>query len=42
MDIEALAQNFRESQKDREEEEGGEEEENHIVLEKEKCRLKTH
>ena len=42
MDIDALVQNFRESQKEREEEEGEEEEENDIVLEKEKCRLKTH
>jgi Sec-independent protein translocase protein TatA len=40
MDIGALVQNFRESQKEREEEEG--EEENDIVLEEEKCRKKTH
>ena len=39
MDINALIQNFRESQKEREEEE---EEENHVVLEEEKCRVKTH
>jgi len=40
MDIDALVQNFRESQKKREEEE--EEEENDIVLEEEKCSVKTH
>ena len=40
MDIDALVQNFRESQKEREEEE--EEEENNIVLEEEKCSVKTH
>jgi hypothetical protein len=40
MDIDALVQNFRESQKEREEEE--EEEENYIVLKEEKCRVKTH
>ena len=34
MDIDALVQNFRESQKEREEEEEEEEEENDIVLEK--------
>ena len=39
MDIDALVQNFRESQKEREEEE---EEENDIVLEEEKCRVKTY
>jgi hypothetical protein len=37
MDINALVQNFRESQKEREEEE-----ENYIVLEEEKCRVKTY
>jgi hypothetical protein len=37
MDISALVQNFRESQKEREEEE-----ENDIVLEEEKYRVKTH
>ena len=41
MDIDALVQNFKESQKEREEEEE-EEEENDIVLEEEKCRVKTH
>jgi len=35
MDIDALVQNFRESQKEREEE-------NDIVLEEEKCRVKTY
>ena len=40
MDIDALVQNFRESQKEREEEE--EEEENDNVLEEEKCRVKTY
>ena len=39
MDIDMLVQNFGESQKEREEVE--EEEENNIVLEKEKCRVKT-
>jgi hypothetical protein len=38
MDIDGLVQNFKESQKEREEEE----EENYIVLEEEKCRVKTH
>ena len=43
MDIDALVQNFRESQKEREEEdEEEEEEENDIVLEEEKCSVKTH
>jgi type I restriction-modification system DNA methylase subunit len=43
MDINALVQNFRESQKEREEEEEEEEEEeNDIVLEEEKCSLKTY
>ena len=42
MDIDALVHNFRESQKEREEEEEEEEEANHIVLEEEKCRVKTH
>ena len=41
MDIDALVQNFRESQKEREEEEE-EEEENGSVLEEENCRVKTH
>jgi hypothetical protein len=40
MDIDALVQNFRESQKEREAEE--EKEETDIVLEEEKCRLKTY
>jgi len=40
MDIDALVQNFRQSQKEREEEE--EEEENDIVLEEEKCRVKAY
>ena len=40
MDIDALVQNFRESQKEREEEE--EEEENDIMLEEENCRVKIH
>ena len=39
MDIDALVQNFRESQKEREEEE---EEENDMVLEEEKCKVKTY
>jgi len=38
MDIDALVQNFRESQKERDEEE----EENDIVLEEGKCRVKTY
>ena len=44
MDIDALVQNFKESQKEREEEEEEEEEEdeNDIVLEEEKCRVKTY
>jgi hypothetical protein len=42
MNIYALVQNFRESQKEREEEEEEEEEENDIVLEEEKCRVKTY
>ena len=42
MDIDALVQNFRESQKEREEEDEEEEEKNDIVLEEEKCRVKTH
>jgi hypothetical protein len=42
MDIDALVQNFRERQKEREQEEKEEEEENDIVLEEEKCRVKTH
>ena len=42
MDIDALFQNFRESQKEREEEEEEEEEENDIVLEEEKWRVKTY
>jgi hypothetical protein len=44
MDIDALVQNFRESQKEREEEEmeEEEEEENDVVLEVEKCRVKTY
>jgi two-component sensor histidine kinase len=42
MDIDALVQNFRESQKEGEEEEEEEEEENDIVLEEEKYRVKTH
>ena len=42
VDIDGLVQNFTESQKEREEEEEGEEEEeNDIVLEEEKCRVKT-
>jgi hypothetical protein len=41
IDIDALVQNFTESQKEREEEEE-EEEENYIVLEEEKCSVKTH
>ena len=39
MDINALVQNVRESQKEREEQE---EEENDIVVEEEKCRVKTY
>jgi len=39
-DIDALVQNFRQSQKEREEEEEGEEDD--IVLEEEKCRVKTY
>jgi Sec-independent protein translocase protein TatA len=42
MDIGALVQNFRESQKEREEEEEEEREENDIVLEEEKCRVTTY
>ena len=42
VDIDALVQNFRESQKEREKEEEEEDEENDIVLEDEKCRVKTH
>ena len=42
MDIDALVQNFTASQKEREEEEEEEEEENDVVLEEEKCRVKTH
>ena len=43
MNIDALVQNFRESQKEREEEEEEEEEEkNDTVLEEEKCRVKTY
>ena len=42
MDIDALVQNFKESQKVREEEEEEEEEENYNVLEEEKCRVKTY
>jgi hypothetical protein len=38
MDIDAFVQNFRESQKEREEEV---EDENDIVLEEEKCSVKT-
>jgi hypothetical protein len=41
MDINALAQNFKESWKGREEEEE-EEEENDIVIEEEKCGVKTY
>jgi hypothetical protein len=41
MDIDALVQNFRDSQKEREEEEEAEEEEND-VFEEEKCRVKTY
>jgi hypothetical protein len=40
MDMDALVQNFRESQKEREEEE--EEEENDLVLEEEKCSVTTY
>ena len=39
-DIDALVQNFRESQKEREEEVEEEEDENDIVLEEEKCSVK--
>ena len=42
MDIDALVQNFRESQKEREEEVEEEEDENDIVLEEEKCSVKTY
>jgi hypothetical protein len=42
MDIDALVQNFRESQKEREEEKEEKEEENYIVLEEEKSRVKTY
>ena len=42
MDIDASVQDFRENQKEREEEEEEEEEGNDIVLEEEKCRLKTY
>ena len=41
MDIDVLVQNFKESRKEGEEEEE-EEEVNYIVLEEEKCRVKTH
>jgi hypothetical protein len=41
MDIDALVQNFRESQKG-EEEVGEEEDENDIVLDEEKCSVKTY
>jgi hypothetical protein len=40
MDIDALVQNFRESQKEGEEE--VEEDENDTVLEEEKCSMKTY
>ena len=40
--IDAIVQNFRESQKEREEEEEEEEQENDIVSEEEKCRMKTY
>jgi len=40
LDVNALVQDFRESQKERDKEE--EEEENDIVLEEEKCRVKTY
>jgi hypothetical protein len=42
VDIDALVQNFGESQKEREEEEEEEKEENDISLEEEECRLKTY
>ena len=42
MDIDALVQNFRGSKIEIEEEEEEEEGENDIVLEEEKCRVKTH
>ena len=42
MDIDAFVKNFRESQKEREEEEEEEEEESDVVLEEEKCRVKTY
>jgi len=42
MDIDALVQNFRESQKVREEEVEEEEDENDIVLEEEKWSVKTY
>jgi len=42
MDIDALVQNFRESQKEREEEVEEEEDENDIVLKEEKCSVKTY
>jgi hypothetical protein len=42
MDIDVLVQNFHESQKEREEEEEEEKEVNDIVLEEEKCRVKTY
>jgi dTDP-glucose pyrophosphorylase len=41
MDIDALVQNFRESQKEGEEEVEEEEDENNSVLEEEKCSVKT-
>ena len=40
MDIDAIVQNFRESQKERQVEEEGEKDD--IVLEEEKCRVKTY
>ena len=42
MDMDALVQNFRESQKEREEEVEEEEDEKDIVLEEEKCSVKTY
>ena len=42
MDIDGLVQNFRESQKEREEEVEEEEDENDVVLEEEKCNVKTY
>ena len=42
MDIDVLVQNFRESQKERQEEVEEEEDENDIVLEEEKCSVKTY